>query len=179
MDLACGTGILTFRIARKFPHTHVIGVELRDEYLNIAKKKARSMGIGNVEFILSRAEEVPWDEPVDCITSSYLAKYADLARFTPHVKEMLCKGGILVSHEFTYPSFQPFAWIWELHFRLMQTAGTWKYPSWKTIFFQLPKLVRETRWVPELVTSLREHSFKDVSIEFLTFGISAIVTARK
>ena len=33
LDLACGTGILTVAIARKYPQCRVVGVELRDEYL--------------------------------------------------------------------------------------------------------------------------------------------------
>ena len=41
MDQASGTGILTFKIARRFPSSRVIGVELREEYLNIAVEKNR------------------------------------------------------------------------------------------------------------------------------------------
>ena len=35
LDLACGTGISTLAIARRFPRCHVTGVELREEYLAI------------------------------------------------------------------------------------------------------------------------------------------------
>src|ERR1017187_4669580 len=51
IDQACGTGILTLKIARRFPGCQVIGVELRDEYLTIAREKARTLGIRNVDFI--------------------------------------------------------------------------------------------------------------------------------
>jgi demethylmenaquinone methyltransferase/2-methoxy-6-polyprenyl-1,4-benzoquinol methylase len=39
LDLACGTGISTLSIARRFPGRLVIGVELRDEDLQIAREK--------------------------------------------------------------------------------------------------------------------------------------------
>ena len=78
IDQACGTGILTFKIAHKFPLCRVIGVELREEYLKIAKEKATDLNLSNVEFILGRAEDVLLDESFDCITSSYLVKYAEL-----------------------------------------------------------------------------------------------------
>lgn len=42
LDQACGTGILTFKIARKFPHCRVIGVDLQDEYISIARKKLKT-----------------------------------------------------------------------------------------------------------------------------------------
>ena len=179
MDLACGTGILTFRVARKFPECRVIGVELRSEYLDIARDKAKAKRIGNVEFILSRAEDVLLEEPLDCITASYLAKYADLTTLTRNMRRMLRRGGLLVMHEFTYPCSRPFAWMWELYFKLMQTAGSGKYPQWRTIFFELPALIRKTQWMTELVNLLHEHSFTDIATESLTFGTSAIVTAKK
>ena len=78
VDLAAGTGILTFAIAKRFPNYHVIGVELRAEYLDLATVKASREGIANVKWILSRAEDVRLHQPVDAITSSYLAKYGDL-----------------------------------------------------------------------------------------------------
>lgn len=179
LDLACGTGILTFRIAKGFPGCHVIGVELRDEYLDIARKKAKAMGVVNVEFILSRAEDVLLGEPLDCITASYLAKYADLTTLTRNMKRMLRKGGVILMHEFTYPSYRPFAWIWEQYFKLLRAAGTWTHPDWRTMLLELPELVRKTHWTGELIGLLQEHSFSEITMESLTFGTSAIVTAKK
>ena len=40
IDQACGTGLLTFKIARRFPLCRIVGVDLQDEYFAIAKKKA-------------------------------------------------------------------------------------------------------------------------------------------
>src|SRR4029450_10047608 len=40
LDLACGTGISTLSIARRFPRRLVVGVELREEYLRLARDKA-------------------------------------------------------------------------------------------------------------------------------------------
>jgi demethylmenaquinone methyltransferase/2-methoxy-6-polyprenyl-1,4-benzoquinol methylase len=93
VDQACGTGILTFKIARRFPSCRVTGVELRAEYLNKARQKARAMRLGNVEFILGRAEDVRLDAPVDGITSSYLAKYAELGNLIRNAKAMLRHDG--------------------------------------------------------------------------------------
>ncbi len=179
MDLACGTGILTFEIARKFPARHVIGVELRDEYLDIARRKARQMRIENVEFILSRAEDVLLDKSIDCITSSYLAKYADLKILVRNTKEMLRSGGILIMHDFIYPKNQTFARVWNLYFTLLRALGRWMVPQWGTIYSELPGLIRKTRWVAELRELLEENNLSDVRVDFLTLGTSAIVTARK
>ncbi|MFQ5842012.1 MAG: class I SAM-dependent methyltransferase, partial [Thermodesulfobacteriota bacterium] len=179
LDQACGTGILTFKIAQKFPLCQVIGVELRDEYLSIAKKKAEALKIANCRFILGRAEDVLLKDKLDCITSSYLAKYAELDTLIGNAKRMLRHGGLLVMHDFTYPRNHVFAWIWKHYFKLMQTVGSWKYPHWKTVFYELPEFIRKTEWVTDLVRLLRENAFRDITGESLTFGTSAIVTARK
>lgn len=63
VDQACGTGSLTFKIARRFPSCRVTGVELRSEYLDLARAKARSLKLDNVDFLLGRAEEVAVEGP--------------------------------------------------------------------------------------------------------------------
>jgi demethylmenaquinone methyltransferase/2-methoxy-6-polyprenyl-1,4-benzoquinol methylase len=179
IDQACGTGILTFKIAHKFPLCRVIGVELREEYLKIAKEKATDLNLSNVEFILGRAEDVMLDESFDCITSSYLVKYAELGSLIRNAKKMLGEKGLLIMHDFTYPAGRVFAQIWDFYFKLLQTVGGRRYPQWRTIFHELPVLLRNTRWVNELVKTLQENAFSDISLESLTLGTSTIVTARK
>lgn len=179
VDQACGTGILTVQIARKFPHALIIGVDATEEYLTIAKEKAARMNLDNVHFILGRAEDVRLDQEFDCVMSSYLAKYARLGSLIRNVKEMLRPGGMLIMHDFTYPSNRAFAHVWEIYFRLLQTVGAWKYPQWKAVFDGLPALLRETTWTDELVKSLLENGFSEIAKESLTGDTSAIITARK
>ena len=179
VDHACGTGILTLKIARKFPGAQVIGVELRDEYLRLAKAKTNHLGLQNVRFILGRAEDVLLREKFDCITSSYLAKYADLETLVLNGREMLRPGGVLLMHDFSYPPNHFFATLWELYFTLaMQKIGAALFPEWSTVYYELPGMMRRTDWIHILTKSLRENHFSDIDIEHLTFGTSTIITAR-
>ncbi len=179
MDQACGTGILTLKIARKFPDCRVIGVELRDEYLNIAREKAQALRVSNVEFILGRAEDVILEGSYDCVTSSYLAKYAELGPLIANAKKMLRPGGLIIMHDFTYPSNPVFLSIWQAHFHLLRRIGSRIYPEWRTVFHELPAFLRQTKWVSESLAFLKENSFWGIMSESLTFGTSAIITARK
>ncbi|TDJ65110.1 MAG: methyltransferase domain-containing protein [Proteobacteria bacterium] len=179
LDLACGTGISTFAIANRYPNCHVVGVELRDEYLQIARQKVHKFRIRNVELVLCRAEDYQSGEPFDCITSSYLAKYADLKRLTRNTKKMLKKGGLLLMHDFTYPPKAYLVWIWRFYFKTLQLIGSRLFPAWREIYYGLPALIQETRWVPELKEALRENGFKDIQIEYLMAYGSAVVTGRK
>ncbi len=179
LDQACGTGILTFKIAQKLPLSQIVGVDLTQEYLDIAHAKARRRRKRNVEFIFGKAEEVLLRQKFDCITSSYLAKYAELQSLISNARKMLRDGGVLIMHDFTYPTNRAFAGLWELYFRILQWIGRRKYPKWQAIFEGLPQLIRETKWVAELVDCLKENTFSEISIQWLTLGTSAIVTAKK
>ncbi len=178
LDQACGTGILTLAIARAFPGCRVTGVELRDEYLDIARGKARSAGIANVDFLLGRAEDVTVDE-CDCITSSYLAKYAELGPLIANAARMLRPGGVIIMHDFTCPERPLFRTVWHLYFRLLQTVGGRIWPEWRTVFHELPQFIRESTWLSDTLAALRDNGFRDITSESLTFGAATIVTARK
>lgn len=177
-DLACGTGISTLAIARQLPDCHVVGVELRDEYLSIAREKMRRQGIGNVELVLSRAEDYHCTEPFDCIASSYLAKYADLPRLVDNAWHMLAPDGLFLAHDFTYPPKPHLVRMWRLYFHLLQRVGG-LFPAWREIYHGLPKLIEQTRWLQELPAALQAHGFTDIYREDLTLYGSAIITARR
>jgi len=179
VDQACGTGILTLKIAQRFPSCRVTGVELRDEYLDIAKSKAAAMKVKNVEFLLGRAEDILVDGPVDCITSSYLAKYAELDLLICNAGTMLRPSGVMVIHDFTYPRGSLFPRLWEFYFTILQRVASMRFPEWKIVFFELPGFLRQTRWPSEVLAGLQANGFTRIRSESLTWGTSAIVTAVK
>ncbi len=179
IDQACGTGILTIEIAKRFPGCRVIGVELRDEYLNIARCKVRELKLGNVEFLLGRAEDLLLEGSFDCITSSYLAKYADIDLLVAGAAKMLRSGGTFLAHDFSYPPNTGFALMWEIYFKLLRILGDWKYPEWMTVFAELPEFIRNSDWKRVLVGCLEEKQFCQISVESLTFGASTVVSALK
>ena len=179
LDLACGTGISTLSIAHRYPHRHVVGVELREEYLRIAREKVLRLAITNVEFVLSRAEDFDSALRFDCITSSYLAKYADLPLLVERCSRMLQPGGLFMMHDFTLPPKPWLRAIWRLYFATMRRTVARAFPEWKEIYDGLPLLIEETRWLTSLDDALRRNGFADVELDFLTLYGSAIVTARR
>lgn len=179
LDLACGTGILTIAIARRYPDCRVIGVELREEYLQHAREKVRRLGLRNVELVLSRAEDYSTREPFDCVCSSYLAKYADLPLLIRNNATMLEDGGLMLMHDFIYPPTAMLRFFWRAYFKAMQALGSRVFPAWREIFFGLPQLIEQTRWIPELQAALQNNRFQDIRVDPLTLHGSAIVTARK
>ena len=179
LDQACGTGLLTFKIAQRFPLCRIVGVDLQDEYRGIARKKAEALQLTTVEFIHGKAEDVVLEGDFDCITSCYLAKYADLRVLVDHAHDMLREGGRFIMHELTYPTRLAYAFVWNIHFKLLQAYGKWKHPEWRIALNELPICLKETMWMDDLIEALKANNFWDINIEYLGFGASAIVSARK
>lgn len=179
LDLACGTGISTLAIARRYPSCQVVGVELRQEYLDIARAKTRQLGITNIEWVLSRAEDYSSDAPFDCVSSSYLAKYADLKRLTNNCEAMLKADGLLLMHDFTFPPKPYLVMVWRFYFKVLQLLGTQFFPSWREIYHGLPRLIEKTRWASELKDLLKTNGFNNIKMEYLTLYGSAIISARR
>lgn len=179
LDLACGTGILTFKLASAFPSARILGIDITPEYLEIAIAKAEHLHFSNTRFIIHRAEEVLLDKRFDCIVSSYLAKYADLRILVPHAAQMLQNGGTFIMHDFTYPQNRASARLWDLYLKILYTVGRRRYPEWTAAFEGLPDLLRRTNWIEELRPLLHEHGFSHITIDQLIFGTAAAVKAVK
>lgn len=177
LDQACGTGILTFRLAQMFPHCEIFGVDLHQEYLFQAMRKAKALKVHNIQFVQGFAEEVFFKEKWDCITSSYLAKYACTEKLVERASQMLRPGGMFIAHDFTYPRNAFVAHILGGYFRLMQVFGSPFFPEWETAFFELKGFLRQSHWVESLVDSLHRAGFTAVGVQHFTLGISTIVHA--
>ena len=176
LDLACGTGISTLAIAKRFPRSRIVGVELREEYLAFARKRFRNTE--NIEFVLSRAEDYRSSEPFDCIVSSYLAKYADLPLLVRHCRGLLKPGGLFLMHDFTFPQGRFLVGLWRAYFKALQLVGGALLPGWREIYYGLPRLIEETRWLPQLQEALAQNGFRNIRTEYLTAYGSAIVSAQ-
>ncbi len=74
LDLACGTGDVTFLLAEKFQDAQVMGVDLSQAMLSCAQRKSLH---SNTQFIKSAMETLPFpDASFDLVTGSYALRNA-------------------------------------------------------------------------------------------------------
>jgi ubiquinone/menaquinone biosynthesis C-methylase UbiE len=66
LDLACGTGQITFGLASDF--AEVWAVDQEPEAVEFARSKARVRGVDNVRWIVGRAEDVDADRSFELVT---------------------------------------------------------------------------------------------------------------
>ena len=174
LDLACGTGILTREIAKKFSNTKIVGIDITKSYLDVAKENSNSFD--NISFILDDAEEFKLDSKFDCITASYLPKYCDPEILVKNCVTHLKPGGKIILHDFTYPKNPAVRGLWNFFLTFLRLVGCF-IPSWKDALIGLPKLIRKTKWLQSYSDVMKKSELR-VSRQYLTYDASAILTGQ-
>ncbi len=172
LDLACGTGILTRKIAKQFPFAKIVGVDVSENYLDVAKKNAKSYK--NISFVRQDAEKLNLSSKFDCVVSSYIPKYCDAEILINACLEHLNDGGKLILHDFAYPTNNLVQMLWGVHFVMLRFAGLF-LPSWKDAFSELPKLIKSSRWLDDCESEMKKHGLL-VTKQYLTWNSSAILS---
>jgi len=172
LDLACGTGILTEKISEKLPNARIVGVDITESYLDVAKKRFASKK--NISLVKQDAEKLDLEEKFDCITSSYIPKYCDPKILIDVCIKHLKTGGKIILHDFTYPENKIVRILWNLYFVILNIIGYF-IPNWKDVFVELPKIIKRSRWHEEFEKVMKNHGLK-VEVHQMTWGCSAILT---
>lgn len=175
LDLACGTGILTRKIATKFPKSRILGIDISKNYLKIAEKQSSSFP--NISFIHKDAENLNINEKFDCICSSYIPKYCKPEILIEQCINHLNPGGRIILHDFTYPKNNLIQGMWNFYFVLLNFFGFF-IPSWKYPFLELPKLIKTSNWVEDYKQEIESNNF-DVNQQDLTWNSSTILLASR
>lgn len=95
LDLGCGTGWASRRLASMVPSGEVVGIDVADEMLRRAVQASAS--IGNVRYIWGSAESIPLEDnyftKVLSVESFYY--YADQGRALDELHRVMAPGGTL------------------------------------------------------------------------------------
>lgn len=178
LDLASGTGILSSLIERRGNQgigrpRMVVGLDLTFDYLQIARKKCTGqLTNGTAEFLPYR------EQSFDSVTSSYMAKYVDVERVVKECWRVLKHKGVLVFHDFIYPSNSLVRNFWNAYFRILRSAAK-TISSWAPVFQELDEVVKMSNWLGQTIQALEGNGFKNISFTFHTMNTAAIVSANK
>lgn len=181
LDLACGTGNLTFDMARQHPDAQVVGVDMMPGYLAVAEAKKTEYGIRNVTFVESRVEDIlrkmPSGERFDLIATSYLPKYlSDLDGVIRICAKLMQPGGTLVFHDLTRPRDNTFRWLYDGYMNVILPIlplSCWECTD------ELVNIIRGTTWDRDIVPLLEKHGFTNIKFSWMPFQVAAIVTGTK
>ncbi len=113
IDIGCGSGTFTMELAKKYPKTKIIGIDISQAVIGFAKKKAKKEGIKNVDFLVSPINKLPKQASnSDVAIVSHLIEHIKKPKEAlMEVKKMLKKGGRLFLTTPNYLSLWPLAEI--------------------------------------------------------------------
>jgi ubiquinone/menaquinone biosynthesis C-methylase UbiE len=102
LDAGCGSGSMSRLIARSFPDAEVTGVDLREQYLDFARRRARSEHLQNVEFQSADVFALPFaDASFDVVWTKYLLQWLkEPKRALNELRRVTRPGGVVVSCDF-------------------------------------------------------------------------------
>ncbi|MFM7796325.1 MAG: methyltransferase domain-containing protein, partial [Candidatus Nitrosotenuis sp.] len=156
LDLACGTGILTRMIAQKFPDSQILGIDISENYLDLAIQNSQSYT--NISYQIQDAEKLNLDRKFDCIVSSYVPKYCNAKVLAQKIHEHLNPNGVAILHDFAYPKNFLVRKLWTALFALLRISGMF-LPSWSFAFAELPKLIKSSNWIEQYQKELHLQGF--------------------
>jgi ubiquinone/menaquinone biosynthesis C-methylase UbiE len=94
VDLGCGTGELSIPLSQHFPT--VLAVDADPEMISAAREKARSLGVDNIRWMVSRAEDVELREAsCNLITAGASFHWMDRAVMAPRCYGALTAEGAI------------------------------------------------------------------------------------
>jgi SAM-dependent methyltransferase len=111
LDFGCGAGASTMVLARMFPRSEIVGVELRQDLLELARRRHEFYGYPNVSLLQSREDGLPeWLGAFDFVVMSAVYEHLlpeERRRLMPQLWACLAPGGCLLLNQ-TPHRFFPF-----------------------------------------------------------------------
>lgn len=86
LDFGCGAGASTVVLARMFPDTEIVGIDLNEQMLDLARARARFYGFSTIRFLLSPGEQ---ELPTDIGMFDYISFSAVYEHMLPDERQVL------------------------------------------------------------------------------------------
>jgi demethylmenaquinone methyltransferase/2-methoxy-6-polyprenyl-1,4-benzoquinol methylase len=102
LDLACGTGDLTFRLALRYRQGRIVGLDLTEPMLALARGRN---SFGNVEFTMGQMSQTEFaDESFDIVTGGYALRNAPILKDAlQEIRRVMKPGGTGAFLDFSKP----------------------------------------------------------------------------
>ncbi len=182
LDLATGTGDQSFAILSKRPKVKIMGIDLAEKMLEIAKIKAKETLFLN-RFKVSRASatDLPFkDSSYDMVTMSFgIRNVADTQKCFKEIYRVLRPSGKALILEFSLPTNWVIKTFYLGYLRyLLPTIGGLLSGN-KAAYSYLKETIETFPSGDNFCLLLKNEGFKSVKFKSLSFGIVNLYIARK
>ena len=183
MDMATGTGDLAVALAKHIDGSHILGVDLSEKMLDVAREKIRRQGLDE-RIVLQQRDAEQLDDmaagSLDAVTVAFgVRNFENLAAGLQQLCRTIRPRGTLVVLEFSTPRNRVVRWLYSQYsHRLLPRIGGLVSKDRKAYDY-LPESVDEFPAPRDFARMLLDAGFAHVDRRSLSLGIAHIYIARK
>lgn len=184
LDVACGTGDVTFRLHDLYPKASITGLDLSAGMLRIAEEKLSKTDTSSrrhISFMVGDSLALPFaDNEFDLITVAYgVRNFQELEKGYGEMQRVLKDGGVLCVVELSEPAKQPCRGLYRLYSRgVIPMIGRFVSRDSRAYSY-LPESIAACPQRDEMTELMKKAGFKDASWKSLTFGAVTIYIGKK
>jgi demethylmenaquinone methyltransferase/2-methoxy-6-polyprenyl-1,4-benzoquinol methylase len=184
MDLACGTGLVTFELNRAIGDRGlIVGVDLSAAMLGMAnRKKHRLRCRGTVDFVRAVGEFLPFRGATFRYVTIGLAlrNFADKPAMFGDALRVLLRSGWFLSVDFVRPEESTVWKLYKFHiFHVLPTLSGLISSHWKYTMVYLANTILKSSTPSENSEALLDEGFHRTCSEKMTLGIVALICGQK
>ena len=177
LDVATGTGDLAIAMARRIRDVQVLGVDLSEQMLAVARRKIEARGLdGRIVLDRGDAERLAVaDASVDVATVAFgVRNFGDLGAGLRELARTIKPGGKVVILEFSRPRNRVFRSLYEFYsYKILPRIGGLVSRD-KRAYEYLPASVGEFPAPEEFMAMMARAGFRNCRARSQSFGIAQI-----
>ena len=177
LDVATGTGDLAIAMARRIRDVQVLGVDLSEQMLAVARRKIEARGLdGRIVLDRGDAERLAVaDASVDVATVAFgVRNFGDLGAGLRELARTIKPGGKVVILEFSRPRNRVFLALYEFYsYKILPRIGGLVSRD-KRAYEYLPTSVGEFPAPEEFMAMMARAGFRNCRARSQSFGIAQI-----
>lgn len=182
LDIATGTGDLALQFAARLPDTKIVGLDLSEGMLSVARKKVIDTPLENkIEFIKGDSEALPFDNnSFEAITVSFgIRNFQNLEKGLSEILRVLTPGGIFIILETSVPTKFPYKQGYFMYSKAILPVIGKLFSKDKVAYRYLSESASVFPFGLTLNNILQKTGFKEVQHKPQTLGVATIYSATK
>ena len=182
LDLCTGTGDLAIKFAKEIPDCRIVGVDLCEEMLTLARKKAKKVKLDKkIEFINADVMNLDFkNDSFDIITIAFgLRNLPDREKAIAEMTRLVKPAGWVFMLEFCPPPKNLFGKAFTLYLQKVMPIAAAIFCCSKAAYKYLASSVIEFPEPKSILQMMQNQGLKNLKYEKFTAGITCIFQGQK
>lgn len=182
LDVATGTGDFAINLLQRVkPNRGIIGIDLAQGMLNIAKQKADKAKLNNIEFLQADCLNLPFDNnQFDAVTVAFgVRNFENLTEGFLQMHRVMTCGGLLCVLELSTPRNPIVKFFYDIYtMHIIPAMGALKSGD-RNAYRYLPQSIAAVPQGEQMLDIMRKAGFSDCTYQTLTLGTCTLYLAKK